>query len=163
MPHQWFFYKALLDYSNGELPYRIAKTALDVWKNETDQSYNCFEHFIIVSGRGAGWHHFSGLSTPVLLWYQSYFLPGTITTGFSGWVTSQVWAKDHRGVECDLTFTDGDTPKTVVLVMAEGGSYQVTVNGAPVPFLTREGSALEVTLEGLPTSGNVLLSVTQQN
>lgn len=58
---------------------------------------------------------------------------------------------------------DGDVPKTVVLVMAEGGSYQVTVNGAPVSFLTREGGALEVTLEGLPDSGNVHLSVTQQN
>ena len=58
---------------------------------------------------------------------------------------------------------DGDVPKTVVLVMAEGDSYQVTVNGAPVSFLTREGGALEVTLEGLPDSGNVHLSVTQQN
>lgn len=51
----------------------------------------------------------------------------------------------------------------MVLVMAEGDSYQVTVNGTPVPFLAREGSALEVTLEGLPASGNIHLSVTQQN
>ncbi len=58
---------------------------------------------------------------------------------------------------------DGDVPKTVVLVMAEGGSYQVTVNGAPVPFLTREGGALEVSLKGVPASENVHLSVTQQN
>lgn len=163
MPHQWFFFKALLDYGNGELAYRIAKTALDVWKNETDQSYNCFEHFIIASGRGAGWHHFSGLSTPVLLWYQSYFLPGTITTGFSGWVVSQNWSKDHREMECDLAFTDGDSPKTVVLVMAEGSSYQVTANGTPVPALTREGGAVEVTLERTLSLGNVHLSVTPEN
>ncbi len=61
------------------------------------------------------------------------------------------------------TLHPGGRPKTVVLVMAEGGSYQVTVNGAPVPFLTREGGALEVTLEGPPVSGTVHLSVTQQN
>ena len=160
MPHQWFFYKALLDYGRGDLAFRIAKTALDLWKNETDQSYNCFEHFIIVSGRGAGWHHFSGLSTPVLLWYQSYFLPGTITTGFSGWVVSQTWNNHHQGLECDLIFTDGKDPKTVVLVMAEGHSYRMTANGSPLLALVREGGALEVTMQELPVSGKVHLTVT---
>ena len=162
MPHQWFFFKALLDCGRGDLAFRIAKTALDLWKNETDQSYNCFEHFIILSGRGAGWHHFSGLSTPVLLWYQSYFQPGTITTGFSGWVVSQTWTEDRRGLECDLLFTDGEGPRTLVLVMAAGSSYQVTANGTAVSPVAREGAALEVTLETLPASGSVHLTVTPE-
>lgn len=132
MPHQWFFFKALLDYGQGDLAFQIAKTGLDVWKNEVDQSYNCYEHFIITSGRGAGWHHFSGLSTPVLLWYQSYYVPGTITTGFSGFITNQVWDSEYQQMECTLHFSDLSSPKSVIIVMKAGCLYQVNVNGKPV-------------------------------
>ncbi len=148
MPHQWFFYRALLDYANGELAYRIAKTGLEVWKNEVDQSYNCYEHFIIASGRGAGWHHFSGLSTPVLMWYRSYYLPGTITTGLSGWVTSQSWSGDKRNMSCTIHYTDADRPKTVVIVMPSDREYTVRVNGKPTSSLTRTEGAVEFTVDG---------------
>ena len=69
MPHQWLFWRALLDLGRADAAHCIAATALDVWKNEVETSYNCFEHFIVESGRGAGWHQFGGLSAPVLCWY----------------------------------------------------------------------------------------------
>ena len=76
MPHQWFFWKTMLDLGEGEFAYKIAKTGLDVWKREVEASYNCMEHFMIETGRGAGWHEFGGLSTPVLSWFKTYFEPG---------------------------------------------------------------------------------------
>jgi hypothetical protein len=66
MPHQWFFWKALLDLGDGDAAFEIARRALDVWKAEVEASWNCFEHLIVETGRGAGWHQFSGLSCPVL-------------------------------------------------------------------------------------------------
>ncbi len=144
MPHQWFLYKSLLDYGNGELAFRIAETALKTWKNEVDQSYNCYEHFPIVSRRGAGWHHFSGLSTPVLLWYRCYFTPGAVTTGFSGWIVAQKWEKDHRQMQCTVCFYDNATPKTVVIAMNPASRYRASINGQEVPILLRTDSAVEL-------------------
>lgn len=160
MPHQWFFYKALLDYGNGELAYQIAKTALDLWKNEVDQSYNCYEHFIIVSGRGAGWHHFSGLSTPVLLWYRAYYLPGTITTGFSGWIAQQKWRNDRQQMECTIIFSDHAYPKTILIVMQAGNHYRITVNGESFPVKMRTDGAIELTFDDTFTD-HIDISITK--
>ena len=87
MPHQWFFWKSALDAGRGAFARQIAETALNVWKNEVDRSFYCFEHFSISSGRGAGCCHFGGLSSPVLNWYGAYFRPGRLTGGFDCCIT----------------------------------------------------------------------------
>ena len=76
MPHQWFLWKTMLDLGQPDFAYKIAHTALDLWKAEVDESYDCFEHFLIESGRGAGWHQFSALSSPVLAWFAAYYSSG---------------------------------------------------------------------------------------
>ncbi|MCS3024311.1 trehalase family glycosidase [Bacteroides xylanisolvens] len=65
-PHQWMVWKALLDLGEGEKAHQVATTALNTWEKECKESYYTFEHFIISSQRGAGWHQFSGLSSPIL-------------------------------------------------------------------------------------------------
>ncbi len=97
MPHQWFFWRALLDAGQGDFAFKIAKTALDMWKRETERTYNCYEHFIVATQSGAGWHQFGGLSTPVLAWYKSYFQKGSFTTGLNVWIKSKEFspALDH--------------------------------------------------------------------
>ena len=82
MPHQWVLWKSALDKGLDSLCDKIAFTGMDLWKKEVELTYNCYEHFMIANGRGSGFHQFSGLSTPVLLWYKAYFSPGTINTGF---------------------------------------------------------------------------------
>jgi mannosylglycerate hydrolase MGH1-like protein len=93
-PHQWFMWKACLDYGRPDLAWRIASTALDTWNREVSRSYNCYEHFIIETGRGAGWHQFSGLSTPVLLWHGAYHSAGRLTFGFDAWLAGPVASTD---------------------------------------------------------------------
>lgn len=90
MPHQWFFWKSLIDYGYLEEALKVAETALDLWGREAGESGRCFEHFPIAGGRGAGWHQFGGLSAPVLPWYQSLHGAGTITPGYD------VRVDDHR-------------------------------------------------------------------
>ena len=63
--------------------------ALNVWKKEVDLTYNCYEHFMLANGRGAGFHQFSGLSTPVLMWYNALYKPYTVTGGFRTLIQEQ--------------------------------------------------------------------------
>jgi len=95
MPHQWFFWKTMFDYGYPDLAYRIASTALELWKNETEATYNCYEHFIVQSGRGAGWHQFGGLSAPVINWFAAYYELGKVTTGFNVWMLDQRLNDDY--------------------------------------------------------------------
>ena len=144
MPHQWILWKSLLDKGEVALADEIAQTALKVWKNEVDVTYNCYEHFMVQNGRGAGFHQFGGLSTPVLLWYKAYYAPGTITGGFLTAFEKITWNEDYTYLECEIAET---TPHGVVMVcMKEGADYGFTVNGEEVPAtqLTNGGYVLPV-------------------
>lgn len=82
MPHQWFLWKAFIDYGYIEEALRIATTALDLWNREAADSGRCYEHFPIAGGRGAGWHQFGGLSAPIVSWYHSLYTEGRVTPGY---------------------------------------------------------------------------------
>ena len=125
MPHQWILWKACLD--NGEIEFAdfIAKTALDLWESETSHTYNCYEHFMITNGRGGGFHQFSGLSTPVLMWFGAYYKPYTVTSGFMTVISNK------SITEKSFEFTVKSTAKrAVVLVcMPENESFTVKTSG----------------------------------
>ena len=70
-----------MDYGRGDDAWRIARIALDAWSTEVAISGCSFEHLHIASQRGAGWHQFGGLSTPIMVWYATYTKPGTLTGG----------------------------------------------------------------------------------
>ena len=146
MPHQWFFWKAALDAGRSELARRIADTALKVWQNEADQSFYCFEHFSIASGRGAGCCHFGGLSSPVLNWYGACYVPGRLTGGFDTWITEQRTAAEG-GVTAVLEIGGRADDRTTLLYVGRGGKrYQAFYNGVPAPCSSGLGDCLEITL-----------------
>lgn len=147
MSHQWYFWKTLLDMGRADEAHRIAVTALDVWKNEVERSYNCYEHFIVKTGRGAGWHHFGGLSTPVLSWYGAYHRPGRLTTGFDMWVeAAQV---DDTGARAALHLHSRAHHSPVVIVTLKAAArYAVRWNGALVSYNERYPGTLEIHLPG---------------
>ena len=155
-PQQWFFWKALLDQGQSDFAALIASTALDTWKREVDDSYHCFEHFIVQSGRGAGWHQFGGLSAPVLSWYGAYHRPGRLTVGFDTWIQRQQFSEGNRRLAADLDCQAAQPrPFTVLAAMASGHSYQVTWNCQPVPFVERYPGLLEITIPGQPAVGRL--------
>ncbi|HNW58910.1 MAG TPA: hypothetical protein PKI62_04495 [bacterium] len=130
--HQWFFWKTMLDLGRADFAFQIARTGLDLWKKEVENSYNCMEHFLIETGRGAGWHEFGGLSTPVLLWYSAYFRPGTFTCGLDGWVESQAFGADNRSYTATLKFYGRKRTTAVVACLDPGRHYRATWNGQPL-------------------------------
>ena len=147
MPHQWLFWRALLIWAGLTTLTASRGTALDVWKSEVESSYNCFEHFIVQSGRGAGWHHFGGLSSPVLNWYSSYYRPGRLTTGLQAWVQSLEIGAGQRSLTAQLVLSGRErhTPAAIA-VLAPGAVLRATWNGQPTAVHERFPGTLEVTL-----------------
>ena len=160
MPHQWFFWKALLDQGRADLAFEIADRGLKVWRDEVDRSYNCFEHFVVASGRGAGWHHFSGLSTPVLCWYGAYYRTGRLTCGFDAWVKDCAFGDHHRTLRAELALSGASEGVLhVIAAMAPGVRYGATWNGQAVPVVERLDGVLEI---ALPRNGMGVLMVAQK-
>jgi hypothetical protein len=126
MPHQWILWKSLLDHGEDELANEIAEKALNLWEREVSATYNCYEHFMIENGRGAGFHQFSGLSTPVLMWFESYYTPFSVTSGFRTLIT------DKKTDGKDLSFhIQTDSPKASVIVcLREGKDYDFECDAA---------------------------------
>lgn len=163
MSHQWFFWKALLDHGEDALAWEVARTALDLWERETRRSYNSFEHFVIETGRGAGWHHFGGLSSPVLCWYGAYFRPGRLTAGLDTWIMRQSWSSDQRAVEAWLE-RDAQAvgkPASVLVTLAAGTACRATWSGQPVTAREVVPGCWAVTLPAGALRGALHVSVNE--
>lgn len=155
MPHQWFFWKSLLDHGRAREARQIAMTALRAYEAEVARTYHCFEHLIAASGRGAGWHQFGALSSPLLHWHAAYFRPGTLTTGFDGWIHRIEWSRGQLAAE--IEFLAGPASKrTVLVVPREDTLHEGEWNGRPVAIL-RTPEGLEVELPGYAGRGRLSL------
>lgn len=150
MSHQWIFWKSMLDLGYTDEAYKIASTALDLWKREVEENYLCFEHFICTSGKGAGWHHFGGLSSPVLHWYASYFQLGNISTGHNTWVISRDFSKDFKRMKASLSCDQSGDNERAVIVTLDRNLKEITAlwQGRPVQFNLRGPGIIELLLSG---------------
>jgi hypothetical protein len=144
MSHQWFFWKTMLDLGEADFAFKIATTALDVWEREVEASYNCMEHFLIETGRGAGWHEFSGLSTPVLCWYSAYYCPGNFTAGFDTWINNKQFENDNTNFTADLSYFGNGKTTSVVVCMKSGNQYLVKWNDKELTYKTLANGTLSV-------------------
>jgi hypothetical protein len=134
MPHQMILWKTMLDLGLPEKARLIADTALSNWERECRDSYNCYEHFMLATGRGGGWSNFSGLSSPVINWYNAYNTPGTVSTGFGTLVTKAEWAQDKTSATLTLEFDkDLSGKKTAVVVCLKNGPREQLVKAGKKP------------------------------
>jgi len=147
MSQQWFFWKTMLDVGEADFAFKIAKTALDVWKHEVESSYNCMEHFLVETGRGAGWHEFGGLSSPVLFWYSAYFSPGNFNAGFDVWMENKKFDENNSQFSADLLILDSNNSVTsVVACMNPDFSYNVKWNGESLQFKSLAKGTLSINI-----------------
>ncbi len=157
MPHQWFVWKSMLDINRPDLAWKIAKTALDTWKTETDASYHCYEHFQIETGRGAGWHQFGALSMPVMSWFDAYFKRGTLTTGYEVMVNSAVFGKDDSALTAELSF-DEATPahkRCILVTMNPSKTYKVSFKGKAITAVQLQPGLWQVELPATNVAGKL--------
>ncbi len=144
MPHQWFIWKTALDLGQGEFANKIANTALDLWKTEVETSYYCFEHFLIQSGRGAGWHQFSGLSSPVVSWFGAYHRPGRLTTGSDIWVEEVQFTNFNRCLFARLRRMGHPRSVSLIVNMQPGFHYSAKWNGQSIGFTEINSGSFQI-------------------
>jgi hypothetical protein len=77
MPHNVMIWRALRELGEVEKARKLAEALLGTWEREARASYHSFELFRADTGRGSGWHQFSGLSAPLLMMYGEEFGDGS--------------------------------------------------------------------------------------
>lgn len=147
-PHQWFIWKTMLDLGENDFAYTIARLALDIWKREVDYSYYTFEMVSVVTGRGGWFHNFGGLSTPITMWANAYFKPGTLNTGFDTWVDRADFSEDNTKLDAEITYYGTNKNFTVIATMNgdESKHYKVKFDGKEINFNERFKGTLEISL-----------------
>ena len=129
-PHQWFYSMAFLDYGRSENTVKIAQTALDIWERETEISNYCYENYDAQTGRGEGWHHFTALSSPILVWFKTLCTPGTVTGGLDCYVAEKTVNADRTSLSAKLHIDTNGFPSDVIVCMNDSiKNYVFTVNG----------------------------------
>lgn len=146
MPHQWILFNSLLDNCEYELAESIINKALSVWKNEVDETYCCFENFMSENGRGSGFHQFSGLSTPVLMFYKALYIKGSVTVGFMSTVVDKSFNSDYTNVE--LTVNVSNEKSIIVICMNSKLNYTFTVDGEEIKCKRLSNGAYGITVPG---------------
>ncbi len=132
MPHQWFFWKAMLTLGEGDFAAKIAHTALNLWKENTDRDYKCYESFRISSGIGKDWQPFTGLSCPVINWFNAYYVTGKLTCGYDMWIEELEVSRDKTRLNARIINYGEKGCSAVVAVMPDKFKYDVRVNGEKV-------------------------------
>ena len=142
MPHQWLMWKAMLDYGEGALAWRIARTALDVYSREIARTGLAYEQFDAFTGRGGGWSPFGALSSPIRNWYEAYCQPRTLSGGFNTHIRQQHWSA--QGLVARLN-VEGDHAASV-LVVADRSPRRASWRGQAVDITLRGERAAEIVL-----------------
>lgn len=159
IPHQWLMWKALLDAGRGDQAFKIAETALKTWEKECEESYSTFEHFIISSGRGAGWHQFSGLSSPILNWFSAYYKIGKVSTGYEIWIKDDEFEQNYTHYRAQVVFDDVTPPRArcMIICMNPRYTYKAFFNGKLVSVRSYHKGLVELTLPPTKKSGEIIV------
>jgi len=164
MHHQWFMWKTMLDLGRGDLAFKIAQKGLDVYEQEIEASYDCLEYFSPKTGRGGGWHQFSGLSSPVLNWYDAYYKIGTVTTGFEIWIRQQNFNSANSTYNALLDFDDATVAhkRTMLIFMAPNHRYKASFNGQALTVHSPYSGLVAITLPANNQQGRLTVQPVNQ-
>ena len=146
MSHQWYIWKTMLDNGEADFAFDIADRALEMWKAETDFSYNTYECFGIKTRRGGWFHNFGGLSAPICIWADCYYKPQTVTTGFDVWTDYQ--KTDDKSAEICFKYYGENERYTMVVTLSDECEYEAFLNGEKIKYNERKKGCLEFTLTG---------------
>ncbi len=127
IPHQWFLFKAMIGHAQLEHAEKIAHTALSVWQENVEDTYNCYELFDGTTGMGQGCHHFAGLSAPLASFYNAYYRPYQVTTGFDVMIESQQVDEQKQENTFVLVSPFYQGKSGVICAVPSKGTYSVSI------------------------------------
>ncbi|MBN1350481.1 hypothetical protein JXJ21_13785, partial [candidate division KSB1 bacterium] len=146
MPHQWFLWKAMFEIGEMELAHWIARTALDLWAREVEETYYCWEKFDVASGRGSMWHQFGGLSCPVLNWFAAYHTLGTISVGLDCWILKREFNADRSQLQLTLRRPFASGGSHLIIVMNPDHTYDAFLGEKSLNVAELHPGTIQITL-----------------
>ncbi|MDE6413094.1 MAG: hypothetical protein K2K42_04290 [Eubacterium sp.] len=156
MSHQWYIWKAMFDMGDLDFAFEIANRALNMWKKETDFSYNTYECFGIETQRGGWFHNFGGLSAPICVWANAYYRPASITAGFDLWIDEQQAETDSAYIKFKYF---GHNEKYGILVcLSDQHDYEVLLNNEKIEYNQRAKGIIEITLSSDVKCGEIKIN-----
>lgn len=156
MSHQWFIWKAMLDLGDMDFAFEIADRALNMWKKETDFSYNTYECFGIETQRGGWFHNFGGLSAPICVWANAYYRPASVTTGFDVWIDEQ--QAEPNSAYIKFSYFGSNEKYGILVCLSDENEYAVLLNGEKTEFRQRAKGIIEITLNGNVKCGEIKIN-----
>ena len=112
----------------------------------------------IPTSRGGWFHQFGGLSAPVNIWADAYYKPGTVTCGFDMWIESQVYRESDDTFELKVTnYGNRDGSMIAVTGAAHAGKAQCSLDGVPIPVVSRTDGAVEIRIPAGTRNGSIIL------
>ncbi|MDD6728195.1 MAG: trehalase family glycosidase [Eubacteriales bacterium] len=155
MSHQWYVWKTMLDNGEADFAFEIANRALDMWKEETDFTYNTYECFGIATRRGGWFHNFGGLSAPICIWANCYYKPQTVTSGFDLWTDYQ--KTTDNSAEISFKYYGENEKYTMIVTLSDNAEYTAFLDGKEVEFFERNKGSLEFTFDSSVKSGVLVI------
>lgn len=148
LAHQWFLWKTMLDLGRGDLAVRIAQAGLSVWKQSTDATRDCMEHFVPHPPFGEGWHQFSSLSSPALSWFAALYAPGHLTCGFDARVQKYDFHQDQRWLRAKIKLSSNpaNTECSILACMPPQSRYRALWNGTTATFTQIHDGLMQIQL-----------------
>lgn len=156
MSHQWFIWKAMFDLGDMDFAFEIADRALNMWKKETDFSYNTYECFGIETQRGGWFHNFGGLSAPICVWADAYYRPASITTGFDLWLDEQ--QADTDSAYLKFRYFGSNEKYGILVCLSDKNEYEVLLDNEKIAFNQRAKGIIEITLNGNVKNGEIKIN-----
>lgn len=141
----------MLDNGEADFAFAIADRALEMWKEETDFSYNTYECFGIKTRRGGWFHNFGGLSAPICIWANAYYKPQTVTTGFDVWTDAQETGEQEARIA--FRYYGENDRYTMIVTLSDKASYEAYLDGERIDFYERNKGSLEFTFDSDVKSG----------
>lgn len=159
MSHQWFVWKTMLDNGEADFAFEIAKRALDMWKEETDFTYNTYECFGIATKRGGWFHNFGGLSAPICIWADCYYKPQTVTTGFDVWTAYQ--KTTDKSAQIPFKYYGENDKYTMIVTLSDKAEYSAFLDGKEIDYVQRSKGSLEFTFNSDVKAGTLVIKEKQ--
>lgn len=156
MSHQWFIWKAMFDLGDMDFAFEIANRALNMWKKETDFSYNTYECFGIETQRGGWFHNFGGLSAPICVWANAYYRPASITAGFDLWIDEQ--QADLNSAYIKFTYFGNNEKYGILVCLSDKNEYEVLLDDKKIEFNQRAKGIIEITLDRNVKDGEIKIN-----
>lgn len=148
-PHQWFIWRSMMDLGEREFAWKIANTALETFEAETGESLYTYEFHRNTSGQGGFFHHFGGLTSPILIWFNAYFKAGKISSGYNTAVHHVVFSTDYSSCTFEFKKLESSSRDFLIVSLSKNLDYSdctVSCNGHPLVYTERTTGTIEIVL-----------------